>query len=341
MEVSGVLSNNKYTEYSRVILAMTAIGADVTDVGGYNLLEKLADYNKVIFQGVNGPVWALIALDSYGYDIPVVSGVAVQTTREMLIDYLLDSQISDGGWNLTATALSSDVDITAMALQALAPYCNANAEVQTAVDNAVAYLSSVQNEAGGYSSWDTANSESIAQVVVALTALNIDVRTDARFIKEGNTMLDALMQFYVEGGGFKHIVSGSRDGMATEQAYYALAAYFRYVESKTRLYDMSDVVMLSDSEKAQAVTDLIDAIGLVTLNSEHSIEVARSAYEALTDEQQALVTNYASLAAAETRYAEIVVDAAAANDVDALIGQHRRRDAAKQGRDRSREERIR
>ncbi len=318
-EADGVLSNTKYTEYSRVILALTAIGTDVTDVGGYNLLEKLADYDKVVFQGVNGPIWALIALDSYGYDIPDVGSVQTKTTRELLIGYILDSQLADGGWNLTATSSASDVDITAMALQALAPYYDANQEVQAAVDEAVTYLSSAQNADGGYSSWDTANSESVAQVIVALTSLDIDLRTDERFIKNGQNMIDALMTFYVDGGGFKHVLDGERNGMATEQAYYALAAYFRFVQNETSLYDMSDVTMLSDSQRAQDVIDLIDAIGLVTEESEEAITAARNAYDALSETQKSLVTNLSKLTTAEERLAQIHEDIAAAAEVDELI----------------------
>jgi len=60
----GVLHTKKYTEYSRVILALTAIGADPSNVGGYNLFTPLGDFDKTVWQGINGPVWALIALDS-------------------------------------------------------------------------------------------------------------------------------------------------------------------------------------------------------------------------------------------------------------------------------------
>lgn len=59
----GVLHETKYTEYSRVIIVLTAIGKDPTNVAGYNLLTALGDYDKTIWQGTNGPIWALIALD--------------------------------------------------------------------------------------------------------------------------------------------------------------------------------------------------------------------------------------------------------------------------------------
>lgn len=114
----GVLDERKYTEYSRVILALTAIGADPTDVGGYDLTAPLGDFEATVWQGVNGPVWALIALDSGNYEL---NGGA---TRQMYVDEILDRQLDNGGWSLAAKGGEgdADADITAMALQALAKY---------------------------------------------------------------------------------------------------------------------------------------------------------------------------------------------------------------------------
>ena len=71
---SAKLHNTKSTDNSRVILALTAIGKDVTDVASYNLLEPLADMDYVKKQGINGPVFALIALDTGDYEIPQTDG---------------------------------------------------------------------------------------------------------------------------------------------------------------------------------------------------------------------------------------------------------------------------
>ena len=131
--------------------------------------------------------------------------------------------------------------MTAMVLQALAPYYGTNAEVKSAVDEALKCLSDLQNSDGGYASWGTTNSESCAQVITALTALGIDPDNDSRFVKNGNSVVDAFLSFYVEGGGFAHVAGGGVNGMATEQGYYTLAAYSRWVNGQTSLYDMSDV----------------------------------------------------------------------------------------------------
>ncbi|MBQ0058388.1 MAG: hypothetical protein KBS83_00290 [Lachnospiraceae bacterium] len=239
VDAGGVLHKKKYTEYSRVVLALTALGQDVTDVGGYNLLEPLADYDKTIWQGINGAIFALIAFDSHNYVIPTAPAGVKQTTRSNLIQCILDRQLADGGWTLSGNA--SDVDMTAMAMQSLAPYYNKDAAVKEAVDKGLVRLSNLQQSDGGFGSYGTINSESCSRVIVALTALGIDPYTDSRFIKNGNSLFDALARFAVAGGGFKHVVDGSKDGMASEQAHYALAAYYRFKEGKTSLYDMSDV----------------------------------------------------------------------------------------------------
>jgi hypothetical protein len=228
------LHRARSTENARVILALTACGYDVTDVGGHDLLQGLSDLSYVKKQGLNGLIFALLAFDCGNYEIP-----AGTVTREILVQSILDAQLSDGGWALTGS--TADADLTAMALQALAPYVKENAAVATAVDAALTLLSETQLADGGYASLGSANSEACAQVIIALTALGIDPATDERFVKNGNSVLDALCSYYVSGGGFRHVADGSLDGMASEQGYCALAAYDRFLTGQTRLYDMTDV----------------------------------------------------------------------------------------------------
>lgn len=233
------LHRSKSTENSRVILALTAAGHDVTDVDGHNLLMGLTDMKYVPKQGVNGAIWALIAFDSHGYEIPANSDAQEQVTREKLIAYILDKQLADGGWNLSGQA--ADPDMTGMALQALAPYYQTNDAVKAAVDKALACLSDKQMDNGGFGSIDGICTESCAQVIVALTALGIDPETDPRFVKNGVSVVDAMCLFALEGGGFAHMPNDTINGMATEQGEYALASYFRFKNGETSLYDMSDV----------------------------------------------------------------------------------------------------
>lgn len=239
-EKNGVLSDRKYTEYSRTVLALTAIGKNPADVAGFDLLKPLADFEQVTRQGINGTIFALLALDSGNYEIPENPDAAVQATRQMYVDELLARALPDGGWTLTGG--EPDVDITAMTLQALAKYRD-QADVTAAVERGLAVLSSLQEPDGGYVSWGSSNSESVAQVIVALTELGVPL-DDERFTKNGITVEDALLRFAQENGAFVHVRDGSGgdDGMATEQAFYALAAIHRAETGKTTLYDMTDVM---------------------------------------------------------------------------------------------------
>ncbi len=218
---SAKLSRNKSTENSRVILALSAIGKDPANVAGYDLTAPLADMSFVTKQGVNGAIWALLALDSCQYPA---------ATREKLIESILNSRCADGGWAFSGSV--SDVDMTSMALQALAPYRFYDGEVQKAIAQAL--------ESKAFASFQNVNTENCAQMIVALTALGIDPQTDSRFIKENQTVLDKMMTYSV-ANGFEHTPGEGYNQMATEQAFYALTAYRRFLQRKTSLYDMTDV----------------------------------------------------------------------------------------------------
>ena len=252
-ENNGKLTNTvKYTEYSKAIITLTALGKDARDIAGYNLFEPLADFETVTAQGTNGPIWALIALNcNPAYSIPEVSGVKVQTTEQRLVDYLLSKETSKGGWTLAGN--NPDSDLTGMALQALAPYYHVKGyeKVTAAIDRALEVLSTMQNQSGGYSTMGVETSESCAQVLTALCALGIDPMKDERFVKGGSWIVENLLSYRIPGSGFMHVKAGAAnngggaaggvDGIATEQAYYALTAYQRLLDGKTALYDMSDI----------------------------------------------------------------------------------------------------
>ncbi len=245
-EKEGNLTRNKYSEYSRLILSLTAIGKDPTNAGGYDLTAMLSDLEKVKIQGINGPIYALLALDSLGYSIPQSSSAAIQTTRELLIDSILQRELPTGGFSLSGSV--ADPDVTAAALQALSNY-SSKSEVKAAIERALAFLSSVQTKNGGFSGWTTngeENTESIVQVILALTSLGIDPAEDSRFIKtdeKGNTYnaLDALRTFRLKDGSYRHIPGGDADLMATEQALLALVSYERLLAGKDALFRMKDV----------------------------------------------------------------------------------------------------
>lgn len=238
-ENDGILSGDrKYTEYSRVIMGLSAIGRDATNVGGYNLVEKLANFDKVKSQGVNGVIFALIALDTKGYE------TSDPDIRQKYINEILANEISGGGFDFMG--VSADPDMTAMALQALTPYRD-DLKVDAVVKRGVAILSKLQESNGGLSSWGSNNSESVAQTIIALCGMGIDPNSDSRFVKNGHSLLDALLTFEAKDGGFMHVQAGAStgggaeggvaDGMATDQAALALLAYQRMTGGKAPIYN--------------------------------------------------------------------------------------------------------
>lgn len=254
LKAQNKLHSRKLTDNSRAIIGLYSADADVTNFYGWNLCAPLAgdnvggdkteesqDYKDTIWQGINGPVYALIALDYAGYKSEgetKVTDVTEENTTTLRDDYLndiLSKEISGGGWALSGT--SADPDITMMAVQALSKYTYLP-EVNDAVERALTVMSSKQNAQGGYSFWGSVNAESISQVICGLTMLGIDPTTDERFIKNGNTLVDALKSFsadcvkdkvtYSEYRGYAHVANSdgtySYNQMATEQAGYAMVA---------------------------------------------------------------------------------------------------------------------
>lgn len=238
---AGALHLVKCTENSRLIIALSALGRDARSVGKCDLTAPYEKFSWIEGQGLNSVVFALIALDTVGYETKDT------TIRQQCISYILGRQLSDGGWNYQEDAATSDPDMTAMSLQALANY-QEQEKVQAAVSAAVGRLSAMQNSDGSYTSYEAVNSESISQVIAACAALGIDPHTDSRFVKNGKSAVDALLTFYnTEKRAFHHTMKDKDgnptdvDGMATEQAAYAMTAYQRLMNGKTSLYDMSDV----------------------------------------------------------------------------------------------------
>ena len=226
----GVLHERKYTEYSRVVIALTAIGRNPENVSGYNLVKPLCDYSKVTGQGINGALWALIALDCGDY------GNA--ETRNKYVDYILSREKKNGGWSLSASSAEAEADITAMVLTALSRYTYRQ-DVKNAAGRGISLLSKLQNDDGGFSLSGEKTSESPAQVLVAISSLGIPV-SDKRFVKNGNSLVTALMKYQKSDGSFSH--ASESDLMATEQCFYALLASDRFSQNKTALFDMSDIL---------------------------------------------------------------------------------------------------
>lgn len=259
------ITRAKYSDYSKLILALTAIGVDARNVMGHNLLAYLSDYENVSRQGNNGTIWALIALKSNpAYEIPEDPSAVQQNSEKLMVQKIVEMQCADGGWTLMGT--TGDSDMTGMAMQALASYYNKDGyeDVTAAIDKGLAWIEKNQLSSGGFGTMNTETSESVAQIITALCGVGIDCGEDARFIKNGKWPMTGLFQYYMPEGGFMHVAAdagnngggagGIIDGMATEQGLYATVAYRRFLDGETFLYDMSDVAISAGTKPVVSPT---------------------------------------------------------------------------------------
>ena len=199
--------------------ALALLSAGVTS----DFTEKTAD-ETIGALGIMSKIFGLHLLNN---------GVkSAKYDKETLVAEILDAQLSDGGFALTGG--TGDIDVTAMALASLAPNLDLDG-VSESVDKALSMISSRQLDGGGFVGFSGENAESAAQVLLALSSLGIDCESDERFIKNGNTVIDALAAYRLENGSFSHVPGGEYSFSATSQAYYSLISFIRMKEGKTPL----------------------------------------------------------------------------------------------------------
>ncbi len=160
---------------------------------------------------------------SYVFGLHLLNNGCTSSTHTAgsVVSQLLSMQLEDGGWAVSGSI--SDVDVTAMVLQALAPHSE-DARIAGAIDAALSLLSRRQLEDGDFSSYGISNAESTAQVLIALCCLNIDCTQDSRFIKNGCTVLDGLNRYRLDDG-YCHTLNGEWNATAAAQGYLAQAAW--------------------------------------------------------------------------------------------------------------------
>lgn len=259
---SNGLSTTRATEWHRIALAVLAAGGEPTAFGtdaNGNTIDLIADgtYNRNLIgkQGLNSWIWGLLALDSLRYEVPANAVIS----REDMVQAILQSQLTDGGFALSGDR--ADPDMTAMALQALAPYVAQNDAVRQATDLALGCLSHLQADTGDFSSWGTPNAGSTAQVIIALCCLDIDPMQDERFCKNGRTLLDVLLQYRLEDGSFAQTLQpetgrpADANPLTTEQVLCALTALWRQANGMRTLYDLrpeTDLPVPEDSRPEES-----------------------------------------------------------------------------------------
>ena len=258
-DCGGILHDRKYTEYSRVILTVTAMGGDARNVAGCDLTAPLEDYEQTIFQGVNGAIYALLALDSGNYGSEAI--------RERYIAHILEKELPDGGWCMMGDV--PEADVTAMALQALAKYRDRE-DVGAAVERGLKVL-----EAAEYTT-----SEAVSQTIVALCELGMPADEKVKL----------LLTYQTEAGDFRHVMDGDADALSTEQAFYALVSaslqtqdqsLYRMAANTCTLEIRCDTLLQHLDELSPGKADLVPEDGILLEKTTVSFESGESVFDVL------------------------------------------------------------
>ncbi|WP_339279286.1 S-layer homology domain-containing protein [Paenibacillus sp. FSL W8-1187] len=217
------------TDFERTALAVTAAGQDATAYGGIDLIERITSSDRMLSQGINGPIYALLALDYGEYEVPA----GAKWSRDKLVAELLKAQAADGSYAFAGEKAGSP-DLTGAALTALAPYVG-QPEVKQAGERAVAWIKSQQDKDGGFTSYGESSSESVAQIVIGLASIGYDP-AGADFTRDGASLIDKLLTFRGADGSFSHALPLAPNAYGAYQSVQALVAYEKFKAGTGRLY---------------------------------------------------------------------------------------------------------
>ncbi|MBQ5399516.1 MAG: terpene cyclase/mutase family protein [Ruminococcus sp.] len=279
------ISAVKVTDLQRTAFALMACGENIRNIEGRNLLADCtynrAEKKSLDAQGVNSVAYALLLLDSDDFQIPEKAS----TTRDDMINMILDKELEGGGFALFGS--SADVDVTAIVLQALAPY-RSHEKASKAIDRAVSILSVRQSSDGAYKSFSNKPSaESTAQVALALCANGINPISDGRFVKEGNSVMDGLMSFKLDNGAFSHFRDGESDNIATYQSLCALVGCYRFMSGSKYFYDFKGKSYEKTSELNKVISKKKKTVSKASTTSKTKTKKNKQSAVKATEETQA------------------------------------------------------
>lgn len=214
-EIKKWNGSEKPTEIERTALALAAMGKDITDVDGVNLAGMIYNSNHLT-DGSNELAFALIALDANATEIPETA----RWSRAKMVEELLKYQNAENGGFGLSDNTTTGVDMTAMCIQALAPYKD-QTEVAEAIEKALDYL-----RANITADYDYSDSCATAQVLLALAVLKIDVTDPANgFGNAYENIITRLYEYKTDDGFRWKLDSDSSKTAATYQVMQALDAY--------------------------------------------------------------------------------------------------------------------
>ncbi|MGG7178624.1 prenyltransferase/squalene oxidase repeat-containing protein [Clostridium paraputrificum] len=295
------------TDLEKIVIAVTSIGKDPTNVAGHDLINMIWQRENLGAQGINAYVYGLIALDTNNYKEPVNS----VNTRESIIKSILDLELANGGFNFSKIwgGDTPDADITGMAMQALSKYID-KPEVKASIDRAKKIMSDQQNVNGGYIAWGNGNVEGTCQILIGLNTLGLDAKNEeVGFVKAEGDLLNFILSYYDGNGMFKAGFSGQPNKMTTEQAFYTLASYERLLNGKNTLYDMSDVVTDTNYEELLINTNMgisnLPKFEELSLDNKEEINGLLAKYSSLTEKYKRQVIGLEKLNNSKARIDEL------------------------------------
>lgn len=225
------------TDRAKAEIILAALGIDSTrltplDGAEYSNAAKLAAMNLGTSH-YTAP-WVLLAEQAGQMKLS-------DKQRSSMIS-LLTSNLGPDGLFVTKWAgeTYADPDTTGTALAALAKYNTADyPAVQAFITKAVAGLSAAQRDNGSFG-----NVNSDAMVITGLTALGIDPGADARFVKGGCSLADALLLYVndTKNGFSTGYVSGTQgekaQALATEQGFRALVTLEQFAKDTSKAFNI-------------------------------------------------------------------------------------------------------
>ena len=215
------------------IRTVAAMGLDVTDLAGHDLMDALR--KPELEEEDEDRLDMLMDLDAAG---DAGKTDEFNALRENLLTEALARQQSSGEFRYTSKwpaelkqrGVADEPDcfdyilLTARSVQALAPYMNRK-DVSTAIDKALDYLSEQQLSSGGFLKYGDEDVEEDAAVLEMLATLGISL-TDERFTKDGHTVLDGMM------GWYQDFYFEDAKTSEPKQGFYHEDGWWRYEESR-------------------------------------------------------------------------------------------------------------
>ena len=225
--VKGWDTNVKPTDAAKAVLAFTVLDKDVTDIEGVNLINLICNSER-LESATNELAYSLLAIYASNAEIPQDA----TWSKNDIIDKLLTFQTESGGFGLFDTE-TTDTDMTAICVQALAPY-RSEPDVAEAIDKAVLFLTGTISEDWNYDD----NPNTTAQVLLAISALGIDATNPANGFGTGEQEnIITSLERYRNTDGNGYLFGDSVNTLATYQVMQAYDAYRKIHKDSVSYWD--------------------------------------------------------------------------------------------------------